>query len=210
MPLYIHTHLSPPLIHTYPTLSTYPNRSKSSLTRSTTSSLRNLPTPRHMSPSPLIGWQATGMGFSRRGKRHASATLVCCGSVCVCVCLFGSGVCVCMVVGCVPCTPSPPPLHPHPHWPGVPMELLRSVGDAITTLPSDFHAHKMIRKIYDLRHQMVVSGEGIDWGTAEALAFGTLISEGVCGVWCMCRVYVYICAVYPSSRTQAAHHHMYT
>lgn len=59
------------------------------------------------------------------------------------------------------------------------MELLRSVGDAITTLPPEFHAHKMIRKIYDNRHQMITSGEGIDWGTAEALAFGTLISEGV-------------------------------
>lgn len=58
------------------------------------------------------------------------------------------------------------------------MELLRSVGDAITTLPPDFHAHKMIRKIYDNRHAMITSGEGIDWGTAEALAFGTLISEG--------------------------------
>jgi 2-oxoglutarate dehydrogenase E1 component len=35
-----------------------------------------------------------------------------------------------------------------------------------------------IKKVYELRRQMVESGEGIDWGFAEALAFATLLSEG--------------------------------
>jgi 2-oxoglutarate dehydrogenase E1 component len=32
--------------------------------------------------------------------------------------------------------------------------------------------------VYEQRRHMVESGEGIDWGFAEALAFATLLSEG--------------------------------
>jgi hypothetical protein len=52
------------------------------------------------------------------------------------------------------------------------------VGYAITKIPEDFRLHKGVKRVYDQRRQMIESGEGIDWGTAEALAFGTLISEG--------------------------------
>ena len=52
------------------------------------------------------------------------------------------------------------------------------VGYAITTLPDDFHTHRRIKKVYDERRHMVESGEGVDWGMAEALAFGTLLAEG--------------------------------
>lgn len=55
---------------------------------------------------------------------------------------------------------------------------LRQVGYAITKIPEDFHLHKGVKRVYDQRRAMVETGEGIDWGTAEALAFGTLISEG--------------------------------
>lgn len=53
------------------------------------------------------------------------------------------------------------------------------VGTAITTLPDTFNPHRQIKKVYDQRRQMVENGEGIDWGMAEALAFGTLLSEGM-------------------------------
>ena len=32
--------------------------------------------------------------------------------------------------------------------------------------------------MYDQRRKMIETGEGIDWAMAEALAFGTLLSEG--------------------------------
>ncbi len=35
-----------------------------------------------------------------------------------------------------------------------------------------------IKKVYELRRQMIETGEGIDWAMAEALAFATLLSEG--------------------------------
>lgn len=61
---------------------------------------------------------------------------------------------------------------------GVKPEVLRSVGKAITTLPSDFTPHRTIKKVYDTRAQMIESEQGVDWATAEALAFGTLLVEG--------------------------------
>lgn len=58
------------------------------------------------------------------------------------------------------------------------MDLLKQVGVAITELPSSFTPHKQIRKVYDNRRAMIDTGEGVDWGMAEALAFATLLSEG--------------------------------
>lgn len=52
------------------------------------------------------------------------------------------------------------------------------VGYAITQLPDKFHAHRRIKKVYEERRHMVETGEGVDWGMAEALAFGTLLAEG--------------------------------
>ncbi len=53
------------------------------------------------------------------------------------------------------------------------------VGYAITKMPEGFHLHKGVKRVYDQRRQMIETGEGVDWGMAEALAFGTLLSEGV-------------------------------
>jgi 2-oxoglutarate dehydrogenase E1 component len=61
---------------------------------------------------------------------------------------------------------------------GVPLETLKEIGKRITTLPSDFAAHKTIVKLFERRHEMIAKGEGIDWSMAEALAFGALINEG--------------------------------
>ena len=45
-------------------------------------------------------------------------------------------------------------------------------------LPPDFTPHKTIAALLDSRAEMIDDGEGIDWATAEALAFGTLLLEG--------------------------------
>ncbi|MBK0400694.1 2-oxoglutarate dehydrogenase E1 component [Limibaculum sp. M0105] len=60
----------------------------------------------------------------------------------------------------------------------VPIERLRRVGDALSRLPSDFKPHRTIERLLEAKRQMIETGEGIDWATAEALAFGTLLTEG--------------------------------
>lgn len=57
-------------------------------------------------------------------------------------------------------------------------EILKNVGSSITTLPENFTPHRGIKRVYDARKQMIESGEGVDWATAEALAFATLLVEG--------------------------------
>jgi 2-oxoglutarate dehydrogenase E1 component len=61
---------------------------------------------------------------------------------------------------------------------GVPLKLLRSVGRAITEKPGDVELNRKVVRVMDARRAMIDSGEGIDWSSAEALAFGTLIAEG--------------------------------
>lgn len=57
-------------------------------------------------------------------------------------------------------------------------ERLLDVGKHITDLPKDSSFHRLVRKIFDARYASIVTGKGIDWGTAEALAFATLIQDG--------------------------------
>ena len=60
----------------------------------------------------------------------------------------------------------------------VPMQLLSEVGAALTRVPADFNLHKTLRRILDNKRKAIEAGAGIDWATAEALAFGTLLTEG--------------------------------
>ncbi|HEU4377850.1 MAG TPA: 2-oxoglutarate dehydrogenase E1 component [Hyphomicrobiaceae bacterium] len=61
---------------------------------------------------------------------------------------------------------------------GVSIESLKEIGQRITTIPQDFHAHKTVQRLLQRRREMVDTGTGIDWSMAEALAFGTLLKEG--------------------------------
>src|SRR5262249_2873337 len=61
---------------------------------------------------------------------------------------------------------------------GVPLEVLREVGRRLTTIPQDFHAHKTIQRLLQRRRELIEAGSGIDWSTAEHLAFATLLKEG--------------------------------
>ena len=61
---------------------------------------------------------------------------------------------------------------------GVDMETLELVGRKLTEIPEDFEAHRTIQRFLANRKAMIDSGQGIDWATAEALAFGTLCVEG--------------------------------
>ena len=61
---------------------------------------------------------------------------------------------------------------------GVPDDTLRGIGRTVTTIPAEVEVHKTLTRIIDARRAMFESGEGFDWATAEALAFGTLLDEG--------------------------------
>ncbi|HEX8215898.1 MAG TPA: 2-oxoglutarate dehydrogenase E1 component [Allosphingosinicella sp.] len=61
---------------------------------------------------------------------------------------------------------------------GVSEETAREIGRILTTVPVDVSVHKTLQRIVDARREMFESGEGFDWATAEALAFGTLLREG--------------------------------
>ena len=61
---------------------------------------------------------------------------------------------------------------------GVSIESLKDVGRRVTTVPTDFHAHKTVGKLLERRREMIETGNGIDWSMAEHLAFGTLVKEG--------------------------------
>ena len=54
----------------------------------------------------------------------------------------------------------------------------KEIGDALTRLPKEWTPHRTIQRILDTKTAMIKSGKGIDWATAEALAFGALQIEG--------------------------------
>jgi 2-oxoglutarate dehydrogenase E1 component len=58
------------------------------------------------------------------------------------------------------------------------LELLRRVGETVSTPPENFHVHRKILRQLNNKRKMIETGTGIDWATAEALAFGTLLAEG--------------------------------
>ncbi|MDE1938908.1 MAG: 2-oxoglutarate dehydrogenase E1 component [Alphaproteobacteria bacterium] len=58
-------------------------------------------------------------------------------------------------------------------------DILLDVGKALTTIPEGFNAHKTVVRQMQHKAKMFETGEGLDWATAEALAFGTLLKEGV-------------------------------
>ncbi|MGE5063670.1 MAG: 2-oxoglutarate dehydrogenase E1 component, partial [Myxococcales bacterium] len=55
---------------------------------------------------------------------------------------------------------------------------LRTLGEILTKVPDGFHIHKTLQRILDAKKAMFNTGEGFDWATAEALAFGSLLIEG--------------------------------
>ena len=61
---------------------------------------------------------------------------------------------------------------------GVALDRLKEIGRNITTVPEGFKAHRTIARFLENRRKMLDAGEGIDWSTAEALAFCSLLVDG--------------------------------
>jgi len=61
---------------------------------------------------------------------------------------------------------------------GVELDKIKQIAARITATPSGFSVHKTIQRFLDNRRQAIETGEGLDWATGEALAFGSLLDEG--------------------------------
>ncbi|WP_022708404.1 MULTISPECIES: 2-oxoglutarate dehydrogenase E1 component [Paracoccus] len=61
---------------------------------------------------------------------------------------------------------------------GIAPELMSRVGTALTTAPETHNMHKTVSRLLEAKKKMFETGEGFDWATGEALAFGSLLTEG--------------------------------
>tara|TARA_R110000751_G_scaffold62790_19_gene130086 strand:- start:1530 stop:4538 length:3009 start_codon:yes stop_codon:yes gene_type:complete len=61
---------------------------------------------------------------------------------------------------------------------GVAKKRLQQLGQSITTVPENIEIHKTLARVIDGRATAISKGEGLDWATAEHLAFGALLEEG--------------------------------
>jgi 2-oxoglutarate dehydrogenase E1 component len=57
-------------------------------------------------------------------------------------------------------------------------ETLKEIGAALTRVPEGFDIHKTVARQLDAKAKMFETGKGFDWATAEAMAFGSLATEG--------------------------------
>ena len=61
---------------------------------------------------------------------------------------------------------------------GADIKILMNISNQINSIPKDVNIHKTISKILENRRICIEKGEDIDWSSAEALAFGSLLEEG--------------------------------
>ncbi len=57
--------------------------------------------------------------------------------------------------------------------------LLRATGEELTRYPEGFGIHPKVKKLLEQRAEMAEGKRAVDFGMAEALAFGTLLGQGV-------------------------------
>lgn len=60
----------------------------------------------------------------------------------------------------------------------VPTGTLKNIGMVLSQVPDGFNANPKITRQLEAKKQAIETGEGIDWATGEALAFGSLLVEG--------------------------------
>ncbi|MBU6395822.1 MAG: 2-oxoglutarate dehydrogenase E1 component [Sphingomonadales bacterium] len=61
---------------------------------------------------------------------------------------------------------------------GIDQKRFDALGRTLTTVPEDLTIHKTLGRVIEAKKQMFAEGEGFDWATGEALAFGSLLTEG--------------------------------
>jgi 2-oxoglutarate dehydrogenase E1 component len=60
----------------------------------------------------------------------------------------------------------------------IPADTLKRIGAALSHVPDDFALNPKIARQLEAKAQAMETGEGIDWATGEALAYGSLLLEG--------------------------------
>jgi 2-oxoglutarate dehydrogenase E1 component len=60
----------------------------------------------------------------------------------------------------------------------VPIERLRSLADKIVATPDDFEVNPKVKRFLKERHERAKGERPLDWGTAETLAYASLLEEG--------------------------------
>ena len=58
-------------------------------------------------------------------------------------------------------------------------DSLTMIGETLASYPEGFHVHPKVKKLLEQRREMAHGQRAIDFGMAEALAFGSLLHEGV-------------------------------
>jgi 2-oxoglutarate dehydrogenase E1 component len=71
------------------------------------------------------------------------------------------------------------PMSPAEPETAVTVERLRDIGEKLGRIPAGFHAHPKVARLLEKRRDAITEGDGLDWATGEALAFATLLGEGV-------------------------------
>ena len=61
---------------------------------------------------------------------------------------------------------------------GIDKKLFDSLGRTLTTIPESHNVHRTLQRVIKAKAEMFETGEGFDWATGEALAFGSLVTEG--------------------------------
>ncbi|MCH6256193.1 2-oxoglutarate dehydrogenase E1 component [Puniceicoccaceae bacterium K14] len=61
----------------------------------------------------------------------------------------------------------------------VKIEDIEQIVKGLTTIPSGFKANKKIQRLFDTRAKAFANQVAIDWGFAEALAFGSLLQQNI-------------------------------
>ncbi len=59
----------------------------------------------------------------------------------------------------------------------VPREALLDLATRLSELPPGFHVNTKVKAVLDLRRDRIANGQAFDWGTAEHLAFASLVAE---------------------------------
>ena len=77
------------------------------------------------------------------------------------------------------------PYHGGPYSPadevdtGLTADRLHEITDGLVKYPEDFHIHPKVQRLLEQRREMGYGNKPVDFGMAEALAFGSLALEGV-------------------------------
>lgn len=62
---------------------------------------------------------------------------------------------------------------------GISSEEMNEITARLTTYPESFHIHPKVKKLLEQRAEMGAGKRAVDYGMAEALAFGSLVKAGV-------------------------------